>query len=150
MKFNQQSVIKAAIVGVVINTILAILTNGIVLAGLGDSVLGLVNGLLLCCAGLLVPIGVGALYGYFTPGREEMSESAAGGAVTGIVAGLAFGVVNALMTAVVALIEGFDVIDAVAGATGTIVGACCGAFIFGAILGAIGGVIWGVVQKDKM
>jgi hypothetical protein len=147
MNINTQSVLKAAGIGAGINAIIGIISGASSLLGV-DAVTILV-GLLACCGGILVPLLTGALYGYFTPGKETLGEGAAGGAISGMVAGLIYGLVSGVITAVVSLVQGvsFDVLLANTG--GTILGACCGALIFGSILGAIGGAVWTAVQGNK-
>jgi hypothetical protein len=144
---NTQSVIKAAAIGAGINVFVGLLRLLELIPGIGD-VLAVLNFVLFCCGGLLIPILTGALYGYFTPGKETLGQSALGGAVSGIVAGLIYGVVNSIVTAGVIAWNSGDIADALASSAGTLIGSCCGAFIGGAILGAIGGAIWTAVQKD--
>jgi hypothetical protein len=146
MNMNMQSVMKAAAIGAIVNGILAILGNGILYVA---PTVGIISSVFLCCGGFLIPIATGALYGYFTPGKETLQQAALGGGVSGVVAGIAYGVLNSIMVLVFALVNGLEIADAVTASTGTLVGGCCGAVIFGFILGAVGGAIWSAVQKDK-
>ena len=134
MNMNMQSVMKAAAIGAIVNGILAILGNGLVYA-LPEA--AIISSVFLCCGGILIPVATGALYGFFTPGKETLQQGAIGGGVSGVVAGIAYGVLNSIMILVLALVNG------------TLIGGCCGAVIFGFILGAVGGAIWTAVQKDK-
>ena len=146
MNMNMQSVMKAAAIGAIVNGILAILGNGVVYA-LPEA--EIISSVFLCCGGILIPVATGALYGFFTPGKETLQQGAIGGGVSGVVAGIAYGVLNSIMILVLALVNGADIADAFAASTGTLIGGCCGAVIFGFILGAVGGAIWTAVQKDK-
>lgn len=147
MNINSASVLKAALIGAAINAIIGISAGGATfLAVPGVST---IVSVLACCGGLLIPILTGALYGYFTPGRETLAESAAGGALAGLVAGLVYGVISGFSTAVFSVIQGAD-FGTVIGTTGlSLIGACCGAVIFGSLLGAIGGAVWTAVQGNK-
>jgi hypothetical protein len=147
MNINTQSVLKAAGIGAGINAIIGILSGASALLGV-DAVAAIV-GLLACCGGILIPVMTGALYGYFTPGKETLGEAAAGGAISGMVAGLVFGLFNGVITAVVSLVQGASFEFMIGSVGGTLFAACCGALIFGSILGAIGGAVWTAVQGDK-
>ena len=144
---NTQSVIKAAAIGAGLNAIIAILGLSALIPGIGPA-LGVLTIVLGCCGWALIPIGTGALYGYFTPGKETLGQSAIGGAVSGIVAGLIYGMVNAVIQAGIIAWNSGDIADALAGSAATLIGGCCGAFLVGGVLGAIGGAIWTAVQKD--
>ncbi len=151
MNFNTQSVIKAAIIGAVINSIIGILSGAALLlptSAIGGA-LGIITGLLACCGWAAIPVGTGALYGYFTPGKETLGQAAGGGAVSGVVAGLLYGVVNAVVQGGVLAYQSSDIATALTGSAGALIGGCCGAFIVGGILGAIGGAIWTAVQGNK-
>lgn len=147
MNFNTQSVMKAAAIGAAVNAVIGILAGVVPLAEI-DAITTIVA-LFACCGGFLIPVATGALYGYFTPGKEEMGQAAAGGALSGLVAGLVYGVVQAIVNAVVIVVQGGDFVATLTAGANTIVGSCCGAFIFGTILGAVGGVVWSLIQKDK-
>lgn len=142
---NMQSVMKAAAIGAIVNGIIAVLGGGIAYAAPS---LVAITWVFLCCGGFLIPVATGALYGFFTPGKETLQQGAIGGAVSGLVAGIAYGILNSIMTLVISLINGVDIADALAGSTASLVGGCCGAIIFGLILGAIGGAVWTAVQKN--
>lgn len=146
MNMNMQSVMKAAAVGAIINGILAILGGGLAYA---LPAVAIISSLFLCCGGFLIPVGTGALYGFFTPGKENIQQAAIGGAISGAVAGIAFGILRAIMTVVISLVNGAEIVDAITGGGAALVLGCCGPIFFGLILGAIGGAIWTAVQKDK-
>jgi hypothetical protein len=147
VNINSASVLKAALIGAAINAVIGITSGAATFLGITavDSIVSI----LACCGGLLIPVLTGALYGYFTPGRETLGESAAGGALAGLVAGMVFGVINGFSTAVFSVIRGvaFDVVMAETGVV--LLLSCCGAVIFGSLLGAIGGAVWTAVQGDK-
>ena len=146
MNVNMQSVMKAAAIGAVINGIMAVLGQGLAYA---LPTVAVISSVFLCCGGFLIPVATGALYGFFTPGKETLQQGAIGGAISGLVAGIAYGILNSIMILILALVNGLDVADALAASTTTLVSGCCGAVIFGLMLGAIGGAIWTAVQKDK-
>lgn len=146
MNVNMQSVMKAAAIGAVVNGILAVLGGGLAYA---LPTVAILSSVFLCCGGFLIPVATGALYGFFTPGKETLQQGAVGGALSGLVAGIAYGILNAIMILVVSLVNGVDIADALANSTATLASGCCGAVIFGLILGAIGGAVWTAVQKNK-
>ncbi|MBP8000498.1 MAG: hypothetical protein KA314_15330 [Chloroflexi bacterium] len=69
MNMNMQSVLKAAAIGAIVNGILAVLGNGLTYA---LPAVGIISSIFLCCGGFLIPVATGALYGFFTPGRETL------------------------------------------------------------------------------
>jgi hypothetical protein len=147
VNINRASVLKAALIGAAINAVIGFTAGAATFLGIG-AVQTIVS-VLACCGGLLIPILTGALYGYFTPGRETLAESATGGALAGLVAGLVYGVISGFSTAVFATIQGVD-FGTVMTTTGfSLIGACCGAVIFGSLLGGIGGAVWTAVQGEK-
>ena len=145
MNLNSGSLMKAAGIGAGV---------GIVLGLLG---LIPILGIVFACLGFFVPVGVGALYAFFTAQDGETLENgpaAAGGAVSALVAGLVAGVFNLVVGAVVGsatgafsqfgdLGLGADEAAAVAGfaVVGGIIGLCVG-IVIAAALGAIGAVIY--------
>jgi hypothetical protein len=145
MNVNTQSVIKAGGVGAAINVILGLLSA----VTLFIPEVGLLTWPFLCCGGVLIPVLAGALYGRFTPGRETMGESAAGGALSGFAAGLMYGVFSGIASAVYTVVQGGEIVDALSATAGSLVGSCCGAIIFGSLLGAVGGAIWNATQGNK-
>jgi hypothetical protein len=142
---NMQSVIKAGAIGAVINIVLGLLS----FATLAIPALNVATAVLACCGGLLIPVIAGALYGYFTPGRETPGQAAIGGAIAGFAAGLMYGIFNGLATAAYNIYNGVEIADAVLGSTTQIFGYCCGAILFGSLLGAVGGAIWAATQGNK-
>jgi hypothetical protein len=147
MKINTSSVIKAAVIGAVINAFIGLLVGGT--AFLGIAAVGTVVGLLACCGGLLIPVLTGALYGYFTPGRETLADAAAGGAIAGLVAGLVYGILSGISQAVISVVQGTDVATVLGNTGVALLLSCCGAVLFGSLLGGIGGAVWTAVQGDK-
>lgn len=146
MNINTQSVIKAGGAAALIGLVLGVL-----------SVIPVLNCLvapLLCIGSFLLPLGAGLGYGYWTPGKEEMTESAIGGALAGGFGGFVYGLVTGLASMVTnsgtaALLEGSDIGTA---ATGGFVGlliSLCIPIIGGLFFGAIGGVLWPVIQGDR-
>ena len=91
---NTQSIMKAGLAGAGVNIIVALLGFGALFLPPSVAIAG---GLIACCGWALIPVGTGALYGYFTPGRETIGQAAIGGAISGIVAGLVYGIFNALL-----------------------------------------------------
>lgn len=147
MKINTGSVVKAGGIAAGIGVVLAIL-----------GAIPFLNCLvfpLLCLGAVLLPIGAGMGYGYFTPGREEMTQSATGGALAGGFGGFVYGLVNGIVSMITgagaaAMLDEFDV---AAGAGTDIVGllgGVCLSVVFGLVLGAIGGVLWPVFQREKI
>lgn len=147
MKISTASILKAAAIGAGINMIIGLISGGVYF--LRMDIVSTLVGLLGCCGGLLIPVMTGALYGFFTPGKETLAESAAGGAISGLVAGLVYGVFNGFSSAVVLLIDGFDFAAVMAASGVSLLLSCCGAIFFGSVLGAIGGAVWTAVQGDK-
>ena len=140
------SVLRAAIVGSVINGIIAIFSGANALLPASMASLVWVG---LCCGAILVPVATGLLYGRFAAGKETMGQAALGGGLSGLATGLIFGVINSIVIIIVGLFneQTFDVI--VANSTSSIVINCCSAFIFGALLGALGGVGWSLIQGEN-
>lgn len=138
---NMQSVMKAAAVGAVINVIIAVI-GGLIAYFVDRDTQPIVNSVFACCGGALIPIIVGALYGYLTPGKESLGQAAMGGAISGVVTGLLYSVITVVINVISGLLgSGFDAGNA------TLWGICCGVIFFGAILGAVGGMIWTAIQK---
>jgi hypothetical protein len=147
VNINSASVLKAALIGAAINAVIGFTSGGATF--LGIAAVQTIVSILACCGGLLIPILTGALYGYFTPGRETLAESAAGGALAGLVAGLVYGVISGFSTAVFSAIRGAPFETVMADTGVTLLLSCCAAVIFGSLLGAIGGAVWTAVQGEK-
>lgn len=143
---NNQSVIKAAAVGAAANAVIALLGLLSLVPAVGGAfaALAIVLG---CCGWALIPITTGALYGYFTPGKETLQQSALGGAISGVVAGLIFGTLNAVVQGGITAWQSADAVAAISNSGLSLVGACCGAFLVGGVFGAIGGALWTAIQN---
>ncbi|NLF64054.1 MAG: hypothetical protein GX579_05570 [Chloroflexi bacterium] len=153
MNFNMNSVVKAGGLAAAAGLILAVL-----------GAIPLLNCLILpliCVAWFVLPIAAGMAYGYFTPGKETMGQSAIGGALAGGFAGLVYSLVNGLLgaatgraTAALEQLEGIEGLEGVAvdgtGFTigGLLIGMCIAVF-GGLIFGAIGGVLWPLFQANR-
>lgn len=146
MNINTGSVVKAGGIAAAIGLVLAILG--------GIPYLNCLVLPLLCIGAVLLPIGAGLGYGYFTPGREEMSQSALGGALAGAFGGLAYG----LGTGIMGLITNagatafLDEADIAVSTGGSVIGlffATCLSIVAGLVLGAIGGLLWPMFQREK-
>jgi len=146
MNVNMQSVMKAAAIGAIVNGILAVIGGGV---GYALPAVGFITALFSCCGWLLIPVTVGALYGYFTPGKENIQQAAIGGAISGAVSGIAYGIISAIMAIILLVVAGAEITDALINGGGAGIGYCCAAVFAGLILGAIGGAVWTAVQKDK-
>ena len=146
MNINMGSVVKAG--GIAAGA-------GIVLAILGA--IPFLNCLvvpLLCIGSVLLSIGAGMGYGYFTPGREEMAQSATGGALAGGFAGLVYGLGAGLLGLVTnagatAMLEEADIALGSGGSVVAILGSTCITLVVGLVLGAIGGLLWPVIQGNR-
>lgn len=141
MKIDFGSVIKAGGIAAAAAIVLGIITE--------IPFVGSLLWLCLCIGGFLIPIGAGMAYGYFSPGDEEIGESAIGGLLAGGTAGILYGIIRGLAVAVFAVIDSSDVVGAVSASVITIVGSVCGSAIGGIIFGAIGGLIWYFVQQRR-
>lgn len=147
MNINTGSVVKAGGLAAAV---------GIVLAILGS--IPLLNCLvfpLLCIGAVLLPVGAGMGYGYFTPGREEMGQSALGGALAGGFGGFAYGLATGLMGLITnagasAMLEDADIAIGAGGTVVTVLGSMCVSIVVGLVLGAIGGMLWPMFQRDKV
>ena len=148
MNINTQSVIKAGGIGAAIAAVIGLL--GGATAFISSSAVVYIAGLMSCCGWALIPAASGALYGYFTPGKETVNNGLIGGAISGIAAGMMFGIFRGIVTAAyLATRPGADVAAALGAGATSILLACCGALIVGGILGAIGGGVWVSTQGNK-
>jgi hypothetical protein len=110
--------------------------------------LGDIIGFIFICGGFLIPIVAGIGYGYLAPGKEEMSQSAIGGALAGGASGFLLGILFGISAAISgAVTEGLG--EALAGGTVVTLLCVCGLGIGGLIFGAIGGVIWPLIQGSN-
>lgn len=110
---------------------------------------------LLCIGAVLLPIGAGMGYGYFTPGREEMSQSALGGALAGAFGGLAYGLGTGIMGLITnagatAFLEDADIAVSAGGSVVGLLLSTCLSVVVGLVLGAIGGLLWPMFQREKI
>lgn len=153
MNFNMNSVVKAGGLAAAAGLILAVL-----------SAIPLLNCLILpliCVAWFVLPIAAGMAYGYFTPGKETMGQSAIGGALAGGFAGLVYSLVNGLLGAATgratAALEQLQGIEGLEGVTvdgsgftigGLLIGMCISVFV-GLIFGAVGGTLWPLFQANR-
>ncbi len=146
MRIDTGSVIKAGGIAAAV---------GIVLAILGS--IPLLNCLfvpLLCIGAFLLPIGAGVGYGYYTPGREDLGQSALGGALAGGFGGFAYGLVTGLMALVfnsgaMTMLEDADIPTGVGAGIGSFLVSLCVPIVSGLVLGAIGGLIWPLIQGNR-
>lgn len=141
-----KSVLKAAIIGSVINGIIAIVSGANALLPANLAFLVWVS---LCCGAILVPVGTGLLYGRFAEGKETMGQAALGGGLAGVATGIIFGFINSLVIFAVGLYNEASFETIMSSSTSAILTACCSAFIFGALLGALGGVGWSLIQGES-
>lgn len=147
MRINTGSVVKAGGIAAAVGLVLAILG--------GIPYLNCLILPLLCIGAFLLPVGAGIGYGYFTPGREDMGQSALGGALAGGFGGFAYGLGTGVMAFITnagagAMLEGADI---AVGAGGTVVSffvSLCIPIVTGFLLGALGGLIWPLLQGDKI
>ncbi len=146
MNINTGSVVKAGGLAAIIGLVLALL-----------GAIPFLNCLifpLLCIGAVLLPIGAGMGYGYFTPGQESTAQSATGGALAGAFGGLVYGLVNGLISmftnaGAAAMLEDADLAVGASAGLVTLVGSVCISLVFGLILGAIGGVLWPAFQRNR-
>lgn len=147
MNINTGSVVKAGGIAAGVGLVLAILG--------GIPFLNCLFVPLLCIGAVVLPIGAGMGYGYFTPGREEMSQSALGGALAGAFGGLAYGIGSGIMGLITnagaaAFLEDADIaVSAGGGIMGLLLSTCL-SVVAGLVLGAIGGLLWPAFQRNKV
>jgi hypothetical protein len=111
-------------------------------------VLGDVFGIVFICGGFLIPIAAGIGYGYLAPGKEELSQSAIGGALAGGVGGVLLAIFFGIQAAITGAATG-GLGEALVGGTVATLFCVCGLGIAGLIFGAIGGVIWPLIQNSN-
>lgn len=128
---------------------------GLVLGVLGSiPVLNCLFAPLFCVGAILLPIGAGVGYGYYAPGREDLGQSAIGGALAGAFGGFAYGLMTGLMAlftnaGAAAFLEDADIAIGVGGSAASFLGSLCVPIFTGLILGAIGGLIWPIIQSNR-
>lgn len=147
MNINTGSVVKAGGIAAAIGLVLAVLG--------GIPFLNCLVLPLLCIGAVLLPIGAGMGYGYFTPGREEMSQSALGGALAGAFGGLAYGLGTGIMGLITnagatAFLEDADIAVSAGGSVVGLLLSTCLSVVVGLVLGAIGGLLWPMFQREKI
>lgn len=150
MTFNMNSVIKAGGLAAAV---------GLVLALLGKiPFIGCLFVPLICLGVFALPIAAGMAYGYFTPGKETLGQSALGGALAGGFAGFVYGLLTGILnaasggiTAAFEQIEGMENIpvETTGFGFGSILGSVCIAVFGGLLFGAIGGVLWPMFQGNR-
>lgn len=128
IQLHQESIIKVGGGAAVLSVVLGVLA--------GIPYLGLLFWPFSCLGYLFIPIGAGLAYGYFAPGKEDLSQGLIGGALTGAVAVAIFSFLSAIFSADILSITGI-----IAAIFSTTLGA-----VFGAVFGAIGGFIWPQIQ----
>ncbi len=141
MKIDFSSVMKAGGAAAAVAIVIGIISR---IPFLGGIVF-----LCFCIGGFLIPVGAGILYGYFSPGKEEIGESALGGMVAGGVSGILYGIFQGLTALIFSIFDGGGVVDVLAASAITTVGSMCGFGIAGLIFGAIGGLGWQLIQQRR-
>lgn len=146
MRIDTGSVVKAGGIAAAIGLLLAVLG--------GISFLNCLVFPLLCIGAFLLPVGAGLGYGYFAPGREDMGQSALGGALAGGFGGLAYGLGTGVMNFITnagaaAMLEDADIAVGVSGGIISFLASLCIPIVTGFILGALGGIIWPLVQGNR-
>lgn len=109
---------------------------------------------LACLGWFLIPTGAGLGYGYLAPGKEDLAQSALGGALAGGFGGLVYGLMSGIMAAVTdagmaAFVEQTDIVATASGGLISFFLSLCPPLIGGLIFGAIGGLIWPLVQERQ-
>lgn len=135
MNFNMNSVVKAGGLAAAVGLIAALLAN--------IPVLDVVVVPILCCGWFLIPLSGGAAYGYFTPGKETLGESALGGALAGGFGGLVFGIIAGI-TGVAT-----NVSASIGEQGASVLLITCFTVFVGLLLGAIGGALWPLFQANR-
>jgi hypothetical protein len=102
-----------------------------------------------CIGGFLIPVGAGALYGYFAPGQEELGESALGGLLAGGTAGIIYGIFQGLTALIFSIFDSSGFVVALTASAFTTVFSVCGFAISGLLFGAIGGMLWPLIQQRR-
>ena len=109
---------------------------------------------LACLGWFLIPTGAGLGYGYLAPGKEDLAQSALGGALAGGFGGLVYGLISGIMAAITnagmtAFLEQEGLVATASGGIVSFLLSLCGPLIGGLIFGAIGGVIWPLIQERQ-
>lgn len=138
MNIHMGSVIKSGGLAAVLAIVLGLLSF--------IPVLGDIIGFVFLCGGFLIPIAAGIGYGYFAPGKEEIKDSAVGGALAGGASGLLLGIFFGISATVNTAVSD-SLGNALAGGAIVTLLCVCGLGIAGLIFGAIGGVIWPLIQR---
>lgn len=146
MNIDTSSVVKAGGIAAAIGVVLAILG--------GIPLLNCLFFPLLCLGAVLLPIGAGVGYGYYAPGKEDLGQSALGGALAGGFGGFAYGLATGLMSlvtnaGVAAFLEDADIAVGAGGTAASFLGSLCIPIVTGLVLGAIGGLIWPIIQGNR-
>lgn len=146
MNISTQSVVKAGGAAALVGLILGVLSS--------IPVLNCLFAPLLCVGGLLLPLGAGLGYGYWAPGKEELTESAIGGALAGGFGGFVYGLVTGLVSmatdaGAAAFLEGSGVAVAARSGIGIFLVSLCLPIVGGLVFGAIGGILWPLVQGSR-
>lgn len=146
MNIHTPSVVKAGGIAAAVSLILALLS--------GIPFLGCLIWPLACLGWFLIPAGAGVGYGYFAPGKEDLAQSALGGALAGGFGGLVYGLMSGIMSALTnagmaAFVEQSDIVATASGGIVSFFLSLCPPLIGGLIFGAIGGVIWPLIQERQ-
>ena len=147
MNIHTPSVVKSGGIAAATSLILALLS--------AIPLLGCLVWPLACLGWFLIPAGAGLGYGYLAPGKEDLAQSALGGALAGGFGGLVYGLISGILAAVTnagmaAFIEQTDIVATASGGIFSFFFSLCPPIIGGLIFGAIGGVIWPLVQERQM
>ena len=148
MNIHMPSVIKSGGIAAAVNLVLGLLA--------ALPLVGCFFVPLVCLGWFVVPTAAGLGYGYLAPGKENLGESALGGALAGgfggFVNGLAVGLLSLVTNAGFAAMSE-DVEALPAALAGGVVGltvALCVPTVGGLFFGAIGGAIWPAVQGERL
>lgn len=146
MRIDTGSVVKAGGLAAAVGLVLAVLG--------GIPFLNCLVWPLICIGAFLLPIGAGVGYGYFAPGREDMGQSALGGALAGGFGGLAYGLGTGVMNFITnagaaAMLEDADIAVGAGGTAVSFLVSLCIPIVTGFVLGALGGVLWPLLQGNR-
>lgn len=146
MNIHTSSVVKAGGAAALVGLVLALIS--------AIPVLGCLFAPLACLGAVLLPAGAGLGYGYLAPGKEELGQSAVGGALAGGFSGFAYGFVVGLVSLITGagtavMLEDADILAGTASSIVAFVGSLCIPIVTGLIFGAIGGVLWPLIQGER-
>lgn len=146
MNIHTSSVVKAGGIAAAVSLVLALLS--------AIPLLGCLVWPLACLGWFLIPMGAGLGYGYYAPGKEDMGQSAIGGALAGGFGGLVYGLISGILAAVTnagmaTFVEQTDLVATASGGVASFFLSLCPPLIGGLFFGAIGGVIWPLVQGQR-